>query len=61
MIRIEKKYKADTIFTENQDNTWDKKRDKTFTVRIFGIVIYRREEHLDIDYGRISDKKIGYR
>lgn len=61
MIKIEKHYKADAIFAENQDTTWDRMRDKSFKVSIFGITVYKRTENLSINYENISTKKLGFR
>ena len=61
MIKIEKDYKAEAIFTEGQDTTWDKFRDKTFRVSLFGLTIYKRTEKLKIDYENVVTKKVGFR
>ena len=61
MIKIEKHYKSAAMFTDNQETTWDKLREKSFRVSIFGITIYKRTEHLSIDYENIVTKKLGFR
>lgn len=61
MIKIENHYKADAIFTEAQDTTWDRLREKEFKVSIFGITIYKRTENVSINYENVETKKLGFR
>lgn len=61
MIKIEKHYKADAIFTESQDTTWDRQREKVFKVSVFGITLFKKTENVNINYENVETKKLGFR
>lgn len=61
MIKIEKDYTATAFFSEDKSSTWDSKRNKIFKLSIFGLTIFKRNETLDIDYGQMTAKKLGFK
>lgn len=61
MIKIERNYNAKSLFTNDQANTWDREREKTFTVKLFGVTIFSRKELLNIDYEGIGKSGMGFK
>ncbi len=45
MIKIERNYTAEALFTPDQTNTWDKRRDKNWKLSFFGWQRWAGDEH----------------
>lgn len=61
MIKVERTYKAESIFNKGQEATWDKQKEKSFRISIFGLTLYQTKETLAIEYESLDGKKIGYK
>lgn len=61
MIKIHRDYKAAAFFNSSGDTTWDKYRRKAYRVSLFGMTVFQRTENLDIEYGDMKNKGVGFK
>ena len=62
MIKIEKAYKGKSFFNDDMSTSWDKEREKSFKISIFGLSLFKRTESLNIEYDvETKNKKVGFK
>lgn len=54
MIKIEKRHDCKSFF--RKDDIYDSKRDREFKISIFGIVLFKRDEHYSCDLKDNNEK-----
>ena len=61
MLKIERNHKSESMLNKTQESTWDKKRESSLRISIFGLTLFQKKETLVVDYETTEGKKLGFK